>query len=104
MTNSTLEGRSAVVTGASSGIGRAIAIALGGAGVHVTLGGRTASAMEDVKKKIESDGGRAQVVVLDVRDPAQVRGLIDTAVEANGGLDIMVNKPADHSPNTGSQQ
>ena len=50
MTTSTLEGRSAVVTGASSGIGRAIAIALGGAAVRVTLGGRTESAMEDVKK------------------------------------------------------
>lgn len=91
MTTSSLEGRSAVVTGASSGIGRAIAIALGGAGVRVTLGGRTESAMEDVKKKIEAGGGSAQLVVLDVREPAQVRGLVDTAVEYSGGLDIMVN-------------
>jgi NADP-dependent 3-hydroxy acid dehydrogenase YdfG len=86
-----LEGRTAIVTGASSGIGRAIAEHLGDAGAHVFLSGRTASSMEDCKKKIEGTGGKASVITADVRDVAQVRGLIDAAVDATGRLDIMVN-------------
>jgi NADP-dependent 3-hydroxy acid dehydrogenase YdfG len=86
-----LAGRSAVVTGASSGIGRAIAEQLGGAGAHVVLSGRTESAMKEAADRIVEAGGSAQVVVADVRDPAAVRGLVDTAVAATGRLDIMVN-------------
>ena len=86
-----LSGRTAIVTGASSGIGRAIAEELGAAGAHVFLSGRTAAAMEESKKTIEEAGGRASVVVADVRDVAQVRDLIDGAVQATGRLDIMVN-------------
>jgi len=86
-----LEGRTAIVTGASSGIGRAIAEHLGDAGAHVFLSGRTASSMEDCKKNIEEAGGKASVITADVRDVAQVRGLVDAAVEATGRLDIMVN-------------
>jgi NADP-dependent 3-hydroxy acid dehydrogenase YdfG len=86
-----LEGRTAIVTGASSGIGRAIAEHLGNAGAHVFLSGRTAASMEDSKKKIEESGGKASVVTGDVRDVAQIRSLVDTAVEATGRLDIMVN-------------
>jgi len=63
-----LEGKTAIVTGASSGIGRATAETLGAAGAHVFLGGRTAAAMEISKKKIEEAGGKASVVTLDVRD------------------------------------
>jgi NADP-dependent 3-hydroxy acid dehydrogenase YdfG len=86
-----LAGRTAIVTGASSGIGRAIAETLGAAGAHVFLSGRTAAAMEASVKKIEAAGGRAQGITADVRDPAEVRRLVDTAVEATGRLDIMVN-------------
>lgn len=86
-----LEGQTAVVTGASSGIGRAIAEQLGGAGAHVFLSGRTAASMEESKKKIEEAGGKAGVITADVRDVAQVRGLIDTAVSETGRIDIMVN-------------
>lgn len=86
-----LEKRTAIVTGASSGIGRAIAEHLGNAGAHVFLSGRTAASMEDSKKKIEESGGKASVVTGDVRDVAQIRSLVDTAVEATGRLDIMVN-------------
>src|SRR3990172_7252131 len=73
-----LAGRTAVVTGASSGIGRAIA-------------GRTRASMEASRKKIEEAGGQAHVAVVDVRDPAQVQGLVDSAVRETGRLDIMVN-------------
>jgi len=86
-----LDGRTAIVTGASSGIGRAIAEHLGAAGAHVFLAGRTAASMEDSKKTIEEAGGKASVITADVRDVAQVRGLVDAAVEATGRLDIMVN-------------
>jgi NADP-dependent 3-hydroxy acid dehydrogenase YdfG len=89
MTN--LEGKTAIVTGASSGIGRATAETLGAAGAHVFLGGRTAAAMETSKKKIEEAGGKASVVTLDVRDIAQVQELVGTAVRESGRLDIMVN-------------
>jgi NADP-dependent 3-hydroxy acid dehydrogenase YdfG len=86
-----LSGRTAIVTGASSGIGRAIAEELGAAGAHVFLSGRTTAAMEESKNPIAEAGGQASVVVADVRDVGQVRGLIDRAVEATGRLDIMVN-------------
>jgi NADP-dependent 3-hydroxy acid dehydrogenase YdfG len=88
-----LAGRTAVVTGASSGIGRAIAEQLGGAGAHVVLSGRTETAMKESADRIAQAGagGSAHVVVADVRDPAAVRGLVDTAVADTGRLDVMVN-------------
>src|SRR6185295_12296191 len=86
-----LAGKTAVVTGASSGIGRAIAEALGGAGAHVFLAGRTREAMDDSKKRIEKDGGRATTVAADVRDVKQVQDLVQRAVKDTGRLDIMVN-------------
>ena len=57
-----LTGKTAVVTGASSGIGRAIAERLGGAGAHVYLAGRTPDAMEASKARIEENGGKATPV------------------------------------------
>jgi len=87
----TLTGKVAVVTGASSGIGRAIAEKLGAAGAHVFLAGRTREAMDASKRKIDSAGGRATVVALDVREPKQVQNLVQTAVKDAGRLDIMVN-------------
>lgn len=92
MTSSpSLSGRTAIVTGASSGIGRAIARQLGSAGAHVTLVGRTVSAMEQTRKQIEEDGGAASISTADVRDPAQVQALVDGHVAETGRLDIMVN-------------
>jgi NADP-dependent 3-hydroxy acid dehydrogenase YdfG len=86
-----LAGRTAVVTGASSGIGRAIAEQLGAAGAHVVLSGRTEPAMKESADRITQAGGSAHVVVADVRDPAAVRGLVATAVADTGRLDVMVN-------------
>ena len=88
---SELQGKTAVVTGASSGIGRAIAERLGQAGAHVFLAGRTMEPMHVSKGVIETGGGKATIMVTDLRDPANVRALVDAAVAETGRLDIMVN-------------
>jgi NADP-dependent 3-hydroxy acid dehydrogenase YdfG len=86
-----LSGKTAIITGASSGIGRAIAERMGACGAHVVLAGRTADAMEQSATRITEAGGRATVVVGDVRDPAAVQHLVRTAMDADGHLDIFVN-------------
>jgi NADP-dependent 3-hydroxy acid dehydrogenase YdfG len=86
-----LAGKSAVVTGASSGIGRAIAERLGAEGAYVVLSGREQSAMEESAARIVASGGRAEIVVADVRDAGAIQGLVDAAVGAVGQLDIFVN-------------
>ena len=91
MADPDLSGRTAVVTGASSGIGRAIAERLGGAGATVVLAGRTEPSMKEAADRIAAVGGAARVVACDVRDLSAVQGLVDTAVDATGRLDIMVN-------------
>jgi NADP-dependent 3-hydroxy acid dehydrogenase YdfG len=85
-----LQDKVAVVTGASSGIGLAIARALGREGAAVVLAGRTKAPMEAAAKEI-SASGRAVVRRADVRDEKQMRELVDGAVKEFGKLDIMVN-------------
>jgi NADP-dependent 3-hydroxy acid dehydrogenase YdfG len=86
-----LKGRVAVVTGASSGIGRAIAEQLGAQGAHVVMSGREKSAMEQSAEKITAAGGRVDVVAMDVREPDAMTALADRAVRAGGQVDIFVN-------------
>ncbi len=86
-----LDNRVAVVTGGSSGIGRATAIALAAEGASVAIGGRKESALEEVAGVISQKGGKSLTQALDVRDETQMAALIDSAVDQFGGLDIMVN-------------
>ena len=86
-----LDGRKALVTGASRGIGRAIAEALAEAGAEVALAARGGAALEDVAAAISAAGGRAVPVVMDVSDVASCRDGVARAAEALGGLDILVN-------------
>src|SRR5256712_11718181 len=86
-----LDGKVSVVTGASSGIGLAIAKALGAEGANVVLSGRKRQPMDEAAKAISSDGAKAVVRQSDVRDEKQMAELIDSAVGEFRKLDIMVN-------------
>jgi NADP-dependent 3-hydroxy acid dehydrogenase YdfG len=86
--------KTAVVTGASSGIGRAIALRLGEAGAHVFAAGRRADALDDTVAGVTAAGGQATAVAADLRDPAAVESLVDRAVADTGRLDVMVNNAA----------
>jgi NAD(P)-dependent dehydrogenase (short-subunit alcohol dehydrogenase family) len=81
----------AIVTGASSGIGRASALRFGRAGASVLAVGRDEAALEDVASQIHTDGGRAAVIVADVTDPAAPDRIVSAAVEQFGGVSALVN-------------
>ena len=86
-----LDGRVAVVTGASRGLGRAMALALAEAGADLALAGRSKPDLEETAHRVEALGRRALVVPTDVRILAEVEALIGQAVTGLGRLDILVN-------------
>lgn len=86
-----LSGRTALVTGAARGLGRATALALAAAGADVALGLRDASADAGLVAEIEAMGRRALPLQMDVLDLAQSYAAIDAAIAAFGHLDILVN-------------
>jgi len=86
-----LEGKVAVVTGASSGFGRAIAENLGSTGAHVFLCGRSPEPMQATKAAIEQAGGRADVSAFDIRQADELQRFVADAAGRHGRLDIMVN-------------
>jgi NAD(P)-dependent dehydrogenase (short-subunit alcohol dehydrogenase family) len=84
-----LEGKVALVTGAGSGIGRASAQRLAREGASVGLLGRTETELREVLASIESEGGRAQVLVADVAREEQVEAALASLIEATGRLDVV---------------
>ena len=86
-----LDGRTALVTGASRGLGAAIALALANAGADVALGVREPSTVVDLVAQIESMGRRAIGVRMDVLDLGQITTAVDEVVERLGRLDILIN-------------
>jgi NADP-dependent 3-hydroxy acid dehydrogenase YdfG len=86
-----LKGKVAVVTGASSGIGRATAVQLAAEGAAVAVLGRKQAALDDVAAEIKTKGGRVLPRALDVRDHEAMAKLMDDAVSEFGRVDIMVN-------------
>lgn len=86
-----LDGKVALVTGASSGLGVAIAQCLAEAGADVVLGARRVDRLEETRKLVESTGRRAVAVQTDVTDPDQCAAMAATAVQELGRVDILVN-------------
>ena len=97
---SILEGRVAVVTGASSGIGEACAVAFAAKGAKVVLAARRAERLASLVDRIEGAGGEALAVATDVTDEAAVDDLFARAVERFGTVDVLVNNAgiADSTP------
>ncbi|MCB1511415.1 MAG: glucose 1-dehydrogenase [Hyphomicrobiaceae bacterium] len=86
-----LSGRTALVTGASSGLGRHFAHVLSRAGAGVIVGARRLDRLEDVVRDITSAGGKAHAVAMDVTDAASVTAAFDAGEAALGPIDILVN-------------
>jgi 3-oxoacyl-[acyl-carrier protein] reductase len=86
-----LSGQVALVTGASRGIGKAIAVALGKAGAKVACVARNEEKLKETAAEIAAGGGAATVHVCDVADSSGVQATVDAVVEAHGRLDIVVN-------------
>jgi len=86
-----LEGKVAVITGASSGIGEATAEALAAEGAAVVVAARREDRLADLVGRIEQSGGRVLAAVCDVTDEGQAHGLIRKAEQEFGSVDILVN-------------
>lgn len=86
-----LDSQSAIITGAGTGIGRAVAIALARAGAAVLLTGRRTEPLEETAALVAKEGGHAAVRVADVTDEAAVAALAQAAIARWGRIDILVN-------------
>ncbi len=86
-----LEGKVAAVTGAGSGMGRAIAAGYAREGANVVVADLRLEAAQETVREISDQGGEAIAVPTDVRDESQAQAMVDAAVERFGGLDILVN-------------
>jgi NADP-dependent 3-hydroxy acid dehydrogenase YdfG len=86
-----IKGKVVAITGASSGIGKAIAIELAKNGAKVVLGARRAEQLQQIVKEIKSEGGDATFAQIDVKNKADLVRLVNTAVEQYGKLDVIVN-------------
>jgi NAD(P)-dependent dehydrogenase (short-subunit alcohol dehydrogenase family) len=86
-----LTGRSAVVTGAGRGIGRALALGLAKAGADLVLAARTRSELESLAREIKKLGRKALVCEVDITERDQVDAMVQAALNRHGGIDILVN-------------
>jgi clavulanate-9-aldehyde reducatase len=86
-----LSGRVAAVTGASSGIGEATALALAQAGAAVALAGRREDRLTALAERIDGNGGRALAIPTDVSDEGQANRFVRRAHDELGGLSVLVN-------------
>ncbi|WP_433918885.1 SDR family oxidoreductase [Streptomyces canus] len=99
MSYENLAGRTAVVTGAASGIGEATAVLLAAQGARVALLARRAERLESVAGKIRADGGQALAVVADVTDDVSVAAAVESVHAAYGTVDLVVNNAGVMLPN-----
>jgi NAD(P)-dependent dehydrogenase (short-subunit alcohol dehydrogenase family) len=91
-----LKGRVAIITGASRGIGRQIAMELARCGVNVVLSARDAIRLEELAQSIRDDGGMASAHAADVTDLSAVHGLIRTTIASNDRIDILINNAGEN--------
>lgn len=89
-----LEGQTAIVTGGGTGIGLAIARALGRLGATVVIASRSTDHLSDGANAVAADGSRVLKVQVDVRDPASVDAMVSAVLAETGGIDILVNNAA----------
>jgi NADP-dependent 3-hydroxy acid dehydrogenase YdfG len=89
--NGDLSGRVAAITGASSGIGEATALAFAGAGAAVSLAARRTDRIKELAEKIEADGGRALAIETDVSEEAQANAFVKDTKDQLGRLDVLIN-------------
>ena len=83
--------KTAVITGASAGVGRAAALRFARAGAKLVLIARDADALNDVRREVESCGASAMTIALDVADPNAVLQASDTIVMSLGSIDVWIN-------------
>jgi len=95
-----IEGKVVVITGASSGLGEATARLLSAEGACVVLGARRLDRIQALAEELGTGGGKAIAVATDVTNSDQVKRLVDTAVQAFGRIDVMINNAGlmPHSP------
>ncbi len=84
-------GKSVLVTGAGSGIGRAVALAFAAEGARIVVAGRSRAPLDETVALIEAAGGTAVAVTADVSKAEEVKALVRTAVDRHGSLDVAVN-------------
>jgi len=86
-----MKGKVVIITGASSGIGRAAALKFGSQGASVALVARSGDKLVEAAQVIEANGGAAQVIVADVTQAADIERVVRETVETFGGIDVLVN-------------
>lgn len=95
-----LEGKAALVAASSTGLGRAVAVALGGEGVRVALCARTEPNLREAAAAVEKAGGEALPIVTDLTDGASIDRALHAANERFGGVDILVTNAGGPPPGT----
>ncbi len=105
-------GKTALVTGATSGIGKAIAVSLAKEGANLVITGRRQQQGEEVKKRLEAEGAKVVFLQSDITDEANVEQMVKTAVDTFGQLDVAINNAGtegqlgpvvDHTPESYQQ-
>lgn len=86
-----LKNKTAIITGAGAGIGRAVAIRFAQEGMNIVLCGRTQSKLEETQKQLQQYGVKSLIITGNLREMDYLQEIIDKSVEAFGGIDVLIN-------------